>query len=161
MREHYYYIDKEGRIFFQGMEMNDPWLQRLFHRLLKETDDGRLVVVCEGELCYVEAEDAPYVVSDVKVSVNGEGQIEQIELFFPGGYKNILNPSTLFVGKENVLYCRVRNGRFPCRFNRKSYYCLASYVNYDEISGEFYIEVKGERYLIGGLKASEHVNVNP
>jgi hypothetical protein len=147
-RKHRYFMDKEGRLFFQGNQITDPWVYRFFLRSLKETEDGRLLVICENEHCYIEAEDVPYVVNDINVIQDERGRIKQIELIFNGGYKEELDPSTLFVGKENVLYCRVRKGKFPARFNRKSYYHIVNFIEYNDKSREFQIKINNQPYTI-------------
>jgi len=148
IRKHYYFMDKEGRLFFQGNQITDPWVYGFFHRSLKQTEEGRFLVICENEHCYIEVEDVPYVITDITVIQNEKEGINRIELLFNGGYKEALDPSTLFVGKENVLYCRVRKGKFLARFNRKSYYHIVSLIEYNNKTGEFQIKVNNQPYTI-------------
>ena len=53
-----------------------------------------------------------------------------------------MSPDTLFVGQDNVLYCKVKTGVFPARFNRAAYYQLAEYI---EEEGENYYLPLNER----------------
>ena len=57
-----------------------------------------------------------------------------------------LRPDTLFVGQQNVLYCRVKGGTFPARFIRAAYYQLAQYVEEDD--GAFYLPLNGRNHVI-------------
>lgn len=148
MRIHRYHVDREGALFFEGCRLNDPWTLRFFLRNMDVDEQGRYVVVCDGEYCYIEAEDTPYVVVDLDVKTSGSGSVEGIELLFAGSYKERLDPYTLFVDHGNIPYCMVRKGRFPARFNRKSYYHLASYVDFDESKGLFWITVGGRDFTI-------------
>ncbi|MCI0454109.1 MAG: DUF1285 domain-containing protein [Candidatus Dadabacteria bacterium] len=148
IRKHYYYMDKEGTLFFERNEIGDPWVYRFFLRSLKQGDDGRFLVICENEHCYIEAEDVPYVINDISVTESEKEEISQIELLFRGGYKEALDPSTLHIGKGNVLYCRVRKGRFIARFNRRSYYRMVNFISYNDKTGEFLINVNGRPYAI-------------
>ena len=59
-----------------------------------------------------------------------------------------LDPATLWVGRRNVLYCRIREGRFPARFSRPAYYQIAEWIRENEETGEFYMELEGNRYEI-------------
>ncbi len=147
IREHQYYLDKEGRLFFEGAPINDPWTFRLFQRNLEVAPDGRYVVVCDGEYCYIRVEDVPYVVTDIEIAYDSEDAIDGITLLFNGGYRERLDPSTLFVGEGNVLYCKVRKGRFPARFNRSSYYSLTRVVEFNK-SEKFHIKVRQKPYRI-------------
>ncbi|HXG31659.1 MAG TPA: hypothetical protein VNK81_08430 [Thermodesulfobacteriota bacterium] len=148
VREHHYFMDKEGRLFFQGNQIRDPWVYGFFHRSLRQTKEGRFLVICENEHCYIEVEDVPYVINDINVIKDENGEISRIELLFNGGYKETLDPSTLFVGKENVLYCRVRKGVFLARFNRKSYYHIVNLIEYNDKAGEFQIRMNNRPYTI-------------
>jgi hypothetical protein len=146
--KHYYFMDKEGSLFFEGNRITDPWVYGFFYRSLKKTEDGRLLVVCENEHCYIEVEDVPYVIIDISVIRDERGRITRIELLFNGGYKETLDPSTLFVGKKNVLYCRVRRGKFLARFNRRSYYHIVNFIEYSDKAREFQIKINNKPYTI-------------
>jgi hypothetical protein len=57
-----------------------------------------------------------------------------------------LAPDTLFVGKDNILYCKVKNRSFPARFVRAAYYQLAEYIK--EEGEVYYLPLNGKRYNI-------------
>jgi hypothetical protein len=146
-RNYYYFLDKEGRIWHQGTEITDPRFVYLVHRGMKKVDNGYLVK-CQGENCYFEVEDAPYVVQDVALHKNQEGRLQQIDLIFPGGYTEVLNPSSLRVTKDNVLYTRVRSGEFDARFTLKSFFHLSPYFEQDANGSEYSLAVSGKKYII-------------
>jgi hypothetical protein len=50
------------------------------------------------------------------------------------------------VGIENVLYCRVRSGTFPTRFDRPAYYQLAQHI--EEMEGGYFLRMNGKKYMI-------------
>jgi len=52
--------------------------------------------------------------------------------------------NSLHTGENNVLYCRVKEGRFTARFSRKSYYQLAEFIEQSENEDNFYINLKTE-----------------
>ncbi len=60
------------------------------------------------------------------------------------GEREPLDPETLEVGAQNVLYCRVKEGRFRARFLRPAYYHLSSRF---EAEGErFFVRIGPRRY---------------
>ena len=115
----HYFLDAEGHLWHEGTEIDDPAVLKLFLENMEPLADGRFRVFCQGEECVVAAEDVPHVVTDLKISPR------EIGLVFPGGVTEPLDPATLFVGKLNVLYCRIRGGRFVARFNRRTYLEIA------------------------------------
>lgn len=146
-RNYYYYLDKEGRIWHQGTEIADPRFLYLVHRGLKKIDNGYLVI-CQGEYCYFQLEDVPYVVQDLALHKNEQGKLQQIDLIFPGGYTEVLDPSTLRVSKENVLYARVRSGELDARFTLKSFFHLSPYIEQNSDGTEYSVTVSGKKYTI-------------
>lgn len=143
----HYYIDSEGRLWHEGTEFDDPDVLNLFMKKMEMLPDGRCHVFCQGEECLITAEDVPYVVQDVALSPR------EIRLLFPGNYSEALDPSTLWVGDRNVLYCRVRDKKFKARFNRKSYLDLAKHVEFDPQKKLFFLTVDNKRHPIKGVGA--------
>ena len=147
-RNYYYYLDKEGRIWHEGTEVTDPRFALLVHRTLQNSPQG-LLVRCQGENCFLEVEDVPYVVQNLAFHKNPEGTLQQIDMIFPGGYTESLLPETLWVSEQNVLYCKVRNGTFPARFSRKSLFQLSPYLVEDIANHNYCLELHGKRFTIG------------
>lgn len=148
-RAWYYGIDAEGHLWHEGAELDDPDLLKFFMERMQKLPDGRGYVLCQGEDCYLKAEDALYVVQDVKIAP------QRIELVFSGGYEEKLDPTTLHVGEQNVLYCQIRGGEFEARFNRKSYLELARHVKFDGKTQSYYIPLGGKNYPIHGVSPGE------
>ena len=141
----HYFIDTDGYLRHEGIEFDDPAVLRLFMEKMEPLPGGQFRVFCQGEECRITAEDVPYVVTGLKISG------KRIELIFPGGYSEPLDPTTLFVGKKNVLYCAVRGGKFVARFNRKSYLEFAKQVKFDSKRKSYFITVDNQRYPIKGV----------
>lgn len=141
-----YWIDADGRFWHEGTELDDPALLKFFMEKMKLLPDGRYHVLCQGEDCYFTAQDVPYVIQTLNVTPN------RVELLFPGAYQEDLNPKTLEVGKENVLYCKIRGGDFKARFNRKSYLELAKGVHFDATSRTYFLPLGGASFPIRGVK---------
>jgi hypothetical protein len=140
------FIDKEGHWFHKGMEMVHREFIHLFYRNMQMDDRGRCIIRLRGDVCYVDVEDTPFVVWRTRVREHdGYGRYV---LFLSDDSEEELLPDTLYVGDENVLYCRVKERAFPARFSRSAYYQLAEYI--EEESGRFFIPLNGERYMIAG-----------
>ncbi|OVE81923.1 hypothetical protein BVY03_02420 [bacterium K02(2017)] len=141
-REYFYKIDQEGKLFHDGAEITDEKLLRLFMRDIHEDKNGTLVVMCQGERNVIEVEDVPFVVLGIDLNEN------RIELNFAGGYQESLDPQSLWVGAENVMYCLVRAGEFKARFNRNSYLELTKLIKMDVASGSYFLVLGDEKYKI-------------
>ena len=125
-REYRYLVDRDGRIFHDGTEIVDPAVLRFFLRAMTRTDDGRCLVLCQGERNWFEAPDTPFVVQRLRLSVEGS-VLRSIELCFQGDYREPLDPSTLEVDQD-LLFCRIRGGAFRARFGRVAVQQLAPFL---------------------------------
>ncbi len=142
------YVDAEGDWYHKGAKIIRKDILRIFYDNLELTPSGLYVIRLKNEECYIENEDTPFVIQQVDVTTEeGEQKIFKITL------KNIdeteiLDPSTLWVGNHNVLYCVIRNGKFPARFSRPAYYQLANYIEEDTKEGKFYLRSNGVKHYI-------------
>lgn len=139
------FIDKEGRWFHKGAEMIHRETIRLFYDHMSMDPMGRYIIDWAGERCYVEVEDMAFVVRGVTPNgIEGEG-LHGFQLLLSDDTMEDLQPETLSVGKDHVLYCQVK-GRFPARFSRPAYYQLA--VHIEEEAGAYYLPFQGMKYWI-------------
>jgi hypothetical protein len=140
------YIDKEGLWYHEGIEMIHREFIRLFFRNMEMDSQGRYVITWNGERCYVEVEDTAFVVRRVVCQDEAPGQNARFVLYLSDDTKEVLLPDTLFVGQDNVIYCKVKNRAFPARFNRTAYYQLAEYI--EEEDKAYYLQLSGRKYNI-------------
>jgi uncharacterized protein len=143
------FVDEEGDWYHEGSRIFRDGVLHLFLESLCMDSDGRYIIDCGGTRCTLDVADTPLVVSrvDRKPHPHDAGR-EVIAIRFrhlPD--EEVLDPQTLYVGRDNVIYCRVRGGRFPARFSRPAYYQLASWVEEDE-TGAFFLNLNGVRYTI-------------
>ncbi len=137
------HIDKEGKWFHKGAEMVRRDFVQSFYRQLEMDGAGRYTIFWGGKRCTVEVEDTAFVVRRVSARTdlkggNGGGFVLRLS----DDTEEPLMPDTLHLGENNVLYCRVKERRFPARFNRSAYYQLAEHV---EMDGEDYVLPVGGR----------------
>jgi len=138
------FIDKEGRWYHKGAEMIHREFIQLFYQNMELDSLGRYVINWKKERCYVEVEDTAFVVRRVLYQEGNQGQNSRLILYLSDDTQEELIPDTIFIGKGNVLYCKVKNRTFPARFNRAAYYQLAQYIEEEE--GTYYLPCNGRRY---------------
>jgi uncharacterized protein len=141
-------IDKEGIWFYGDDEIFRKEIILLFYDNLKQDHSGRYVIELGHEKCYVEVEDAPFIVKSVSRDKTADGNDEAIHLHLSDGKNEPLEPNTLRIGNGNVLYCSVRNRRFAARFSRAAYYQIVNFVEYNDETEEYFIALNGNTYRI-------------
>ena len=141
-------IDKEGTWLYNGLPIVNKAIYLFFNQNLEynQAGDGYQLRV-GAEVSPVAVEDTPFVVTDV-VMVSGP---EQGESFFKiqlnDETEEELNLESLSVGKDNVLYCAVKSGKFKARFLRPSYYRLTEHM-LQEGEDRFYIPLNGRKFFL-------------
>ncbi len=133
------FLDKEGRWFHEGVEITHRRTVELFNRSLVADDEGFFFLVAGRERAPVEVEDTPFLVKSIERV--GEGGCV---LVLSDKSEEPLDPSTLVVSGENVLYCLVKKGRMRARFTRPAYYRFLEDLGEDEEG--FYVKLGGRRW---------------
>jgi hypothetical protein len=141
-------IDKEGIWYYRGAHMFRKDILCIFFENLNLDDCGRYFVQLNQEICYLDVEDTAFVISAVYKTENSDGGHEQIEIVLNDDSRETLDLTTLAVGKDNVMYCRIKEGKFPARFSRKSYYQLAQCIRQDDAEDNFYICLNNQKFMI-------------
>ena len=141
VREYRYEVDRDGRILHDGTEIVDPAVLRFFLRAMTRTEDGRCLVLCQGERNWFDAPDTPFVIQRLRLTVEA-GRLLGVELVLPGDYREPLDPRGLETERD-LLFCRVRGGAFRARFGRVAVQQLAPFL---VDTGE------GSALLLGGAR---------
>ena len=141
-------IDKDGSWYYGDNEIFRKDIVYLFYRNLKRDPSGRYLIELGNERCYLDVEDAPFVVLSVNKCVSEGNTKETISMQLSDGTLEALDPETLFVGGKNVLYCSIRNQGFIARFSRSSYYLMANYIEHDPENDEYFISLNGKSFYI-------------
>jgi len=148
-------IDKEGLWYYKGNHMFRKEILRIFFEHLKVDENGRYLIELGTESCYLDVEDTAFVVQAVYKTCNTRDGREQLEIVLNDEFSEILDLHSLYVGKDNVLYCRVKQGRFVARFTRKGYYQIAEFIEQTNNGNGFFIALNGEKYFINETQISE------
>ncbi len=144
-RYYQYFVDAEGYFWHDGYEMDDAEFLTIFLTQMKRQADGRYRVMCQGETCLITAVDTPFVVRHFTLEKEG------LLLHFAGAYTEILDPKTLFVGEQNVLYCQIKEGEEKARFGRHAYLSLTEWIKQNPQTGRFHLVLGDQRYEILGV----------
>jgi uncharacterized protein len=141
-------IDKDGIWYYCGAHMFRKDILNIFFEHLKIDECGKHLIKLGDEICYLDVEDTAFVVTIVdKKKLDGD-TADHIYIQLTDDSWEKLDLCTLSVGKDNVLYCTVKNGTFPARFSRTSYYQLAEFIEQEEEGNGFFISLNNEKFLI-------------
>jgi len=132
---------RDGRWYSDDEPINNARIAKLFSKCLKQVDDGRWQIAMADERAFVEIQDTPWVVT----SVAGDAA-RGFTIRLNDDTEEPLATDALTVGEANVLYTRVKDGRYVARFLRPAYYQLAPALA--EHDGRFVLETAGRRIEI-------------
>jgi hypothetical protein len=132
---------RDGNWYSDDERIDNPRIALLFSKSLKRNPDGSYFLQVAEERASITVEDTPYVVRTVEEGRDGLIVVTNDDAREP------LDPTTLAVGHDHVLYCRVKQGEFPARFLRSAYYHLSPHFNVED-DGAFSLVVDGHRYPI-------------
>ena len=132
---------RDGRWYSDDEPINNARIAKLFSRCLKQVDDGRWQIAMADERAFVTIDDTPWVVT----SVTGD-RATGFTIRLNDDSEEPLDAATLTVGAANVLYTRVKDGRYRARFLRPAYYQLAPAIA--ERDGRFLLEAGGRQHEI-------------
>ena len=141
-------IDKEGTWYYRGAHMFRKEILSIFFENLKINECGKYLIELGDESCYLDVEDTAFVVVAVSKKKQEQDAKDHLYILLTDDSWEKLDLNTLQVGKDNVLYCQVKNGKFPARFSRNSYYQLAEFIEQEEKGNCFFINWNDEKYSI-------------
>ena len=141
-------IDKEGIWYYKGAHMFRKEILCVLFEHLKIDESGKYLIELDEERYYLDVEDTAFVVAAVYKNKLPDDGRDQLDVLLNDDSCEKLEMNSLYVGKDNVLYCWVKEGRFTARFSRKSYYQLAEFIEKSEIGNNYFINLNGEKYLI-------------
>ena len=124
-------IDKEGKWYYQGLPIINENIYRQLNQCVIKDKEGRYLLEMDGEKCCLEVEDTPFVIQSVGVDRLPSGDTA-LRVTANDGNNEVLDVSTLRIGEDNILYCKIKAGMFDARFTRAGYYQLAQFLQQDE-----------------------------
>jgi uncharacterized protein len=131
---------RDGNWYSDEEKIDNPRIALLFSRSIRRNPDGSYYLQVAEERAPIVVEDTPYVVK----AVEGDKRTG-FALVLNDEEREPLDPRSLEVGPQNVLYARVKNGEYRARFLRSAYYHLADCLEGGERTG-FFLNIAGKRY---------------
>ena len=166
-RESRIVLDERGRFFNDGVPIDHSGLATAFASWIElHPDDGRFILTNGYDWTYFRVVDAPFLVTHVEGSADGlavrlsDGSEERLDpdgvaldLAPPGSAPELSSPGTDGLVADDdeaveVLYARVKGGRFEARFTPRAQAQLVDFLVETE-GGVPALEVRGERHRIG------------
>jgi hypothetical protein len=117
--------DAAGRWFNGADRIEHPKLTVAFDGWIDRAEDGRFCLSNSINWAYVEVEGPAYFVKDVAADADA------LVLRLSGEVEEVLDPSTLRQGPEGALWCAVREGRCPARFDNHAVSKMSDLVQED------------------------------
>lgn len=117
--------DGAGRWFNGDDRIDHPNLVRSFDSWIDRAEDGRFCLSNSINWAYIEIEGPAYFVKDIAPTGT------QITLQLSGGLEETLDPESLRQGPEGALWCTVRDGRCPARFDNHAVSKMSDAVGED------------------------------
>ena len=122
---------RDGRWYADGQVIANSRIADLFSQHVHHRPEGGYMLRIADEKAPIVVEDTPYVVTGAETGSDGAVLIELNDRS-----RERLDPRTLAVGDDDVLYCRVKDGAEAARFLRPAYYQVAQHINRAD-SGRF------------------------
>ena len=141
-------IDKEGLWYYNGAHMFRKEILNVFFQNLKIDERGKYLIELGPERCYLDVEDTAFVILTVYKTKNSCNGKDQMEILLNDDSCEILEMNSIYTGRDNILYCRVKEGRFNARFSRKSYYQIAEFIEQSENGADYFINLNSKKYFI-------------
>lgn len=118
--------DAQGRWWVGDEPIDHPNVAKSFDGWIERAPDGRFCLANDINWAFVTIEGPPYFVRAIELAG------DDVTLVLSGGLRERLDPSTLRLGPDDGLYCDVRGGRVPARFDDHATHQLASRLDADD-----------------------------
>jgi uncharacterized protein len=114
---------RDGRWYADGQPIDNARIADLFSQHVQRRSDGGYMLRIADEQAPIVVEDTPYVVTGAEIGSDGT-----IRLDLNDHSREPLDPRTLRIGADEVLYCRIKQSSEAARFLRPAYYQIAQHL---------------------------------
>ena len=130
-------FEKDGWWYANDERIENRRINLLFSQHLRKAEDGSYEIVLGRDTATVEIDDASYVVT----ALHGDPD-QGLRVHLNDDSEEDLAADSLYIGQENVLYCRVKGQEHLARFLRPAYYQIAAYIQEEPETGAFVLRLK-------------------
>jgi hypothetical protein len=134
---------KDGWWYANDERIQNRRINLLFSQHLHKTSAGEYEIAIGWDKVTVVIDDAPYVA----MKVTGD-PAHGFTIHLNDESEEALDPTTLSISHENVLYCRVKGGEHTARFLRPAYYQLTAHIEEAAENEGFFLQLGGRTYPI-------------
>jgi uncharacterized protein len=131
---------RDGNWYTDDERIDNPRVALLFSRSIGRGPDGQYFLQVGDERAAITVEDTPYVVRSLE-----DDELGGFLLVLNDDTREPLDPAALEVGRDNVLYARVKGGAERARFLRSAYYHLSDRFEVDR-RGRYFLTLAGRRH---------------
>ena len=128
------YLARDGTWFHDGQGIHHERLAALLHRSIARGDDGALIVTTGRDVMGFEAQDAPFLVREVRMT-------DALLTLSDGSQETLQGP--LHVDEQGRVRVRVKGGRFWALLSRAVAHLVMAGVEED-------VDDDGARVRLGG-----------
>ncbi|HYB92302.1 MAG TPA: DUF1285 domain-containing protein [Candidatus Binataceae bacterium] len=139
---------RDGNWYRDGERIENPRIAELFSRSIHRNPDGSYYLQVGDERAPIAVEDTPYVVTTLE-----DDELGGFMLVLNDGTRETLDPVTLEIAADNVLYARVKGGQSRARFLRNAYYHLSDRLELGD-DGAVVLTIRGRRYPMPAAPAA-------
>jgi hypothetical protein len=133
---------RDGNWYADGALIVNSRIADLFSRHVERAPEG-------GYRLRIADEQAPILVDDTPFVVIGVSAVDdRVRIELNDRTHEDLDPATLAIGADEVLYCRVKGGAEHARFLRAAYYQVSRHIVPAE-HGTFGVRCGGRMWTIG------------
>lgn len=134
---------RDGHWYADGERITNAKIELLFSRHLVRNPDGGYALVMGDERAAVDVEDTPWVIT----RIDGD-PAQGFMVTLNDRSTEPLDPSTLEIGPDESLSCRVKGGAARARLLRPAHNALSRFVEPAGEPGRFAIRVAGGRHVV-------------
>ena len=105
------FLDRDGRLFHEGMPVEHPRVLKAFHRGFARSPDGRPTVHFGGTWAYLQVEDTLFRVTELELTESGGRVCRLVATLDDETVEPVpLEPGRIALGSDGVLSVRVKQG---------------------------------------------------
>ena len=150
-------IDRDGKWYYRNMEMTRTDIIHYFYKHLQRDQHGDYHIKTETEQYPIRVEDVPFIIEGLDALTTGdEGGTSSMMIRLSDGSCEELQPDTLWIGNNHIVYCRIKGNEHAARFSRKAYYQLAKHIEGDENLNRYSITIGNVSYPIHEIQTNEN-----